>query len=209
MRVAVVVGSSVAFAAALLWACSPSNGTAPNDDLPDPGDASFPDSHGQTLGDATLTKDVSAKDAATAPDVHPGKDAGPRDAAPPRDAQGGSDAACLPLETDCTDTSQCCVGQCAQVGELVAKWCCSDTDGGCTRDLDCCGELLCANGGRCAVTCLPLQTPCNAPTDCCLGATCAQVGGLVQDWCCSPQDGGCTEDNDCCGSLRCTNQLCN
>jgi hypothetical protein len=205
MRVVFVLLAAAGLAGAVLFACSSSNGTGQDSGVGGGDDASFPDTHKQTL-DAQLTKDVTAKDAA-ATDAHVAKDVVARDA-PAVDA--APDAACSPLEATCVDPSQCCAGaNCAQVGGLVEKWCCSDLDGGCGQDNDCCGDLRCGGGRTCVATCFPLQTPCNGPNDCCLGAQCAQVGGLVQDWCCAPQDGGCLEDNDCCGDLRCTGGACN
>lgn len=111
---------------------------------------------------------------------------------------------CSPLQTACGTIDECCPGaQCDQVGGLVQTECCSPSDGGCGNANDCCGQLVCNGAKACADTCLPLETPCTTVADCCVGAQCAQVGGLAQPWCCSGAGGPCATSNDCCGQLAC------
>lgn len=52
------------------------------------------------------------------------------------------------------------------------------------------------------------QTPCGCDKDCVTGLTCAQVGGLVDPWCCAPSGIACSDANDCCGQLLCVAGKC-
>jgi hypothetical protein len=111
---------------------------------------------------------------------------------------------CSALQTACGTTDECCPGaQCAQIGGLAQTECCSPSAGACGSANDCCGQLVCNGAKACADSCLPLQTPCTTVGDCCIGAQCAQVGGLTQTWCCAGAGGACSSSNDCCGQLSC------
>jgi hypothetical protein len=177
-----------------------SDGTLPPDD----------DSGSITVGDSGTPprdagpKDVQVKDVVVIPDAAT-KDVNAKDATPP------PDASCLPLETPCDNSpGSCCAGStCGQVGGLLQKWCCADEDAGCTTNDDCCGQLQCSPTGKCFSTCRALQTPCDTADQCCGNAQCDHVGGLIQTWCCASAGQQCTDPNDCCGQLLCTNGMCN
>jgi hypothetical protein len=50
---------------------------------------------------------------------------------------------------------------------------------------------------------LAVQTPCGCDKDCTTGLVCAEVGALLDPWCCAPLGGECADYNDCCGEMLC------
>ncbi len=146
----------------------------------DPTCAAQPD--GSTDGDA-----ATSGDGATKPP--------PPDAGPP---------ACLAATKPCSSPSACCGGlNCATTS--LGRVCCGNFGMSCTRPggEDCCGQLECINGG----CCLPATYACSGGS-CCTGLVCGTTS--LGHTCCGNSGTPCIRPDgaDCCGALRCVNNVC-
>jgi hypothetical protein len=140
------------------------------------------------------------------------RDDGPRDGSPDTGARtDGSTArpdagppACLIATKPCTSTAMCCAGTVCGTTSL-GQVCCGNFQAKCTRPggEDCCGQLECINGG----CCLPATYACTG-TSCCTGLTCGMTS--LGKTCCGNAGAPCIRPDgaDCCGALRCVNNVC-
>jgi hypothetical protein len=166
------------------------------------GDASYDvaDARG---GDATTT---DARPDATGGDA-PSPDARPDAIADARPADATTTTpppACLAATKGCPGASPCCSGLVCGTTTL-GQVCCGNFGMTCTRPggEDCCGQLECVNGG----CCLPATYACNGGS-CCAGLVCSTTTlGRV---CCGNSGAPCkrADGADCCGALRCVNNVC-
>lgn len=139
------------------------------------------------------------------PDARVDDDAAPE--GPPVDASGPETG---PYDSGSTcplcDGGACCAPNVCVIatGQCGA---CSASKGPCQVDSDCCDELKCTAGGKCASTCKSKGQDCVSSTGgCCLGLQCSVHAGYE---CVSCQLGGasCTESSKCC-SESCVNGSC-
>jgi hypothetical protein len=144
--------------------------------------------------------------------------------------------ACAELGDHCETATECCSGglACATVaadkGEAVScttpssgTVCCIPEGAGCTSHCQCCGTLRCVRG-FCVDHCLDLNAACHKGSDVCCdrdrSVECAivepQKGRTRCDTtvaayvaqCCVVEGNLCSNDCQCCGSLRCQNGVC-
>jgi hypothetical protein len=154
--------------------------------------------------DASIDAPVDA--VADAPSDAPrdgAQDIGARSDAPTTRPDSGPPA-CLVATKACTSKSMCCAGlDCATTS--LGQVCCGNFEAHCTRPggEDCCGQLECINGG----CCLPATYPCTG-TSCCTGLVCGTTS--LGRTCCGNAGAPCIRPDgaDCCGALRCVNNVC-
>jgi hypothetical protein len=130
----------------------------------------------------------------------------------------------LALGAECTSSNQCTQTGGATVcanngydGDGPLN-CCRNEGGACTGvsySADCCGGLYCVNGVCTSNTTggLAVGAECSQTGQCSQAngsASCASNGidadGALN--CCLNDGGACTQDNTCCGGLRCVNGVC-
>lgn len=125
------------------------------------------------------------------------------------------DIECVPVDEN--DTKGYCCGNYSCVGH---RCCLPPRSTGCSTDLqDCCGGVACTEKEDGAVCCQPINTVCSSADVCCdENHDCAKVYDvdnseivLFEDntVCCIPKKGiGCSENDDCCGNMACTDGAC-
>lgn len=158
------------------------------------GDGSTADARSDAAGDAGSDAMSDASDAGSDVGTDAGVDAG-RDATTDASPEGGAneagaDATTLDASRDAppdapTDAPQDALADAARDAAFDAAACPPQT------------SIYGENGITCSS---PSECPCNA--------TCGQIGSLVQTMCCMTAAQPCNVDNDCCGQLLCTNNVC-
>jgi hypothetical protein len=129
----------------------------------------------------------------------------------------------LAIGASCTQTGQCSQASGAAVcasngidGDGALN-CCRNQGGGCSRDTDCCGGLLCSNGvcgsGGGSGGTIGLGGVCSVTGECSQdgGAVFCDTNGIASDGalnCCRYEGGGCAAGSHCCGGLECRNGVC-
>jgi hypothetical protein len=113
--------------------------------------------------------------------------------------------ACLVATKACAGGgAACCSGLVCGTTSL-GQVCCGNFESPCMRPggEDCCGQLECINGG----CCLPATYACTG-TSCCAGLTCGTTS--LGRTCCGAAGAPCIRPDgaDCCGALRCVNNVC-